>query len=173
MALTKRNLGIQLTPAPHDRILAIDPASRTGVAWGTTASGLQGYEVWELVHDKYPHPGERYRLLLWNLESSTEPKGIVYEDGFHRGKSPSDYHKGYIGVIGAYAASRLIPVKGIAPARLKSWTGSGAATKEDVITFARHIVRASGLPPNPYLTDDEADAIALLDMATRATEFWG
>jgi len=142
------------------RILAIDPAGRTGLAW--TDSGIpQGHLVETLDSRNEREPGKRY-LLLWKKLCELAPQKIIFEElRFGRGGKTDDVLSGYRAVIRLWCAVYHAPYQTIGASSLKKYaTGYGKATKQDMIDKARDLFGYAGN------SDDEADALHMLRYAT-------
>jgi Holliday junction resolvasome RuvABC endonuclease subunit len=154
-------------------VLAIDPATRCGFAWGSRRTGIEDATWRRLVDDRLDHPGQRYTELLDALEPMglKDPDLVLYEHAHHRGRAATAYHYGYIATIERWACEVGIPAVGVHSATIKAHTGDGRADKAAMIRFARLALKQDTGRDRPDLTHDEADAIALLDYALRTPGF--
>lgn len=147
------------------KILAIDPATLTGFAWGDGKKIYSG--VWSLGSD--PHAGSRMLRLAEEIRALHRSRGfeaIAFEEasygaGARKGKgiqwSAIVLHNKLRGAIEMVAAELLVKCFPVAPATIKAFVaGNGKATKADVI---RAVELHFGIVAQD---DNEADAIAIL-----------
>lgn len=147
-------------------LLALDLGTHTGWAlWedGRVESGVQAFEL-----KRGESPGMRYvRFNRW-LEEMVRGRwqmfgslGIVYEQPHQRGGAATEIAAGFSTHVQAFCARNQIEHAAIHSATLKKWTtGSGRASKDEMIVHVQARFTAKR-----GLTNDEADAIALLHYA--------
>lgn len=132
-------------------IIAIDPASESGVVHGTSMQDCKA-EAWDFkpkaATKKRPAESKTARYgRLWialeailnNLEDDCRV-GLVFESakGFQRGKAAVEVSHGLRGVIQAFCYIRGIPTACIQPQELKRFaTGNGGADKDAMIRASR------------------------------------
>jgi len=151
--------------APGLRILAIDPATRTG--WATNSrSGIEsGVREFDLRRGE--SPGMRFlhfRHWLEVLAEATGAEVLVFEQAHHRGGAATELGVGFATRVMEVAAARGIEYRSCHTATLKKYaTGAGNADKERMIeaALARFPQRRNG-GRGGGLTNDEADALLLL-----------
>ena len=106
-------------------------------------------------------PGMRFlmfRQWLAVMLGVNRPDVVVYEQAHHRGGAATEVGVGLTTRVQEECASRDIPYAAVHTATLKKWaTGSGRASKQDMMA------RASEIAGRDIPSDDEADAICLLD----------
>lgn len=143
-------------------ILGLDPANHTGYAH---SDGFRGVLPIGSRFDRFP--GQRLiRLRDWLRETLAihRTQLIAAEDASFGSPNPSvqAQHNELRGVIQMVAAEYSISVKLFAPSTIKAFAaGHGHATKADMI---RAVKRHWGID---VLSDDEADAIAIMHLAQR------
>lgn len=143
--------------------LGLDPANRCGWAYLDHKTHTTEFGTWKLRHTSDNHAGRRLERLRRNLFLFHRMRGIDvigYEEagfGSKLAKTQAS-HNELIGVIKLCAAELEIPTHGYVPTTLKKWfTGSGRASKEQMISVARNTYSFN------VTSDDEADAIAVLE----------
>lgn len=148
-------------------ILAIDPGTSTGWAWGPTSDLWPSFGGrWELgVGDLNTEAAEgrwvrrcvRFRRRLLEYQ----PDIVAFEHGFHRGRA-SELFAGLRWIIRMDAYDRNYSFASWSPAAVKkSLTGRGNATKEEMLAAA---VDRWGRYAERY-THDQIDAVALWCLA--------
>jgi Holliday junction resolvasome RuvABC endonuclease subunit len=143
-------------------ILALDPAVKCGVAH--TAGHVL---VWRLTDDPKEHPGaklERLRTLIYRAAREWGIDLIAFENASFgsNNRDTAAGHNKLIGVIELVAKELGVRCLGLNPATLKKHaTGHGNAKKPAMIAAARDRLRYDGCD------DNEADALWVLDMATK------
>lgn len=151
-AKQKTNL---LTPV---RLLAIDPAERTGWAVSKTEYGL-----WDLKPKKdenFAFKLLKFKAKLKEIIQLVEINTIVFErpSGFHASAVIS--HAKYVGIIELFATENNIPFKGYSATEIKKFaTGKGNSNKEKMIAAAKDKLGYQGDD------DNEADALWLWCLA--------
>lgn len=157
-------------------VLALDLGESMGFALRTSACVTSGAMKWTLrSHEK--HGDRLLRIWRWlhEIHTATPLSLIAYEIVHHMGpKQVMAAHAWaqYQGVVEMFAARKSIPVKTIAVSTLKkAITGRGVFKKTEAQTASEigkvamiEAVRALGYQPD---THDEADAIGVLEWATR------
>lgn len=140
-------------------ILALDLGTTTGYALynGAMISG-----VWNLKPAKYSGGGMRFLKFEEALDAmhKATPIDRVYYEAVRRhiGTDAAHTYGGLMGTLQKWCEVNKIPYDGVPVGTIKkSWTGSGSASKEMMMQTARD----HGFTP---IDDNEADAIALLDM---------
>lgn len=141
-------------------ILALDPATKCGWAYGTLDSIQVG--VWDLSIRKDESRG----MGLIRLKSKLAFLGeigialVVFERPAGRFKNDIVCHSEKTGVIKAWCEAREIPYRGYSPSEIKMFaTGKGRASKNDMIHAAAHKFGRE------VKDDNEADALALWHLA--------
>ena len=161
-------------------ILALDPATKTGWALHTTRFLLSLrddedkqpiHEVtsgtWDLANKKKRdefEPDLRFSVMYSNLEALAKKHGlqaIYYEHVMHHVSSQNAHiYGGLLGIIHLVATAYGIPVIGAKPTEIKKhMTGRGGASKVEMIHAAKQKLGRD------VVDDNEADALALLDLA--------
>lgn len=150
------------------RLLALDLGTNTG--WAVSDQGRvdSGVQVFDLKRGE--SPGMRYlRFGRWLSEMAyfrggRLPELLVYEAAHYRGGHATEVAVGLVTRAQAYCAEHGIEHASVHTSTLKKvTTGHARASKEDMVRcvgvrFAEHL---HGRQPS----DDEADALALLDYA--------
>ena len=144
-------------------ILALDLATRTGWAIltdggrihsGTTSFALRKHEGAGQLYMKFRN------LLLFLKQANPSLSRIVYERVSGPTRSSPQIYCGLLAMLEVFGEQHQISYDGIYVMTVKkAFCGSGRATKEDVIAQCRLM----GFKPED---DNEADAIALLHIAT-------
>jgi Holliday junction resolvasome RuvABC endonuclease subunit len=144
-------------------ILAIDPGTKTG--WASLYQGHVESGVHEFSLGRGDSPGMRFlrfRSFLVDMLTMTKPELVVYEQAHMRGGFATDLLVGMTSRVQEECAARSINYEAIHSTTLKKFAaGSGRAQKDLMkahasIRFGRNII-----------SDDEADALCLLDMAMK------
>jgi len=156
-------------------ILSIDPAEHCGFAIGSTGFGLLDSGMWFLGPTKRKKKGEAkepdgkklVRLTehladLWGIHNYDT---VVYETpAFGTYPLALISHAKFIAVIEACCETNGWAYRGYAPTQIKKFAcGSGNAKKADMLRVARDRF----LVDKTDVSDDEADAVALLHLALR------
>lgn len=147
-------------------ILALDIATRTGWAYRINGKILSGVQDFSLKRGD--SPGMRFlRFQKWLSEfCSMEDLLVVYEQPNQRGGAPTAVLLGMVAFLQGFCASKGLEHTAVGISVLKKYaTGKGNAGKDLMITAANKLLRAQG--SNPTESDDEADAICLLDYAEK------
>jgi Holliday junction resolvasome RuvABC endonuclease subunit len=143
------------------KILALDLGTRTGWAHGMGASGVQDFTA-----RRGDSPGMRwleFRAWLCRLLDSAPAAVIVYEQAHHRGGAATHVAHALIGVVEAVAAERGLEVTNRHTATIKKHAlGSGRGDKSQMFQAAK-----AKWPDRTLADDNEADALWLLDLATK------
>ena len=140
------------------KILAIDPATLTGWAVSYPSSTLSGVADFGAHRGNRPMIFEAFDLWLADMVTEHEPEMLVFETPIHRG-SGSRTGFGLAAIIELIAARRGLFVAEVNLVTIKRHgTGNARAEKAAMVSAAR----ARGWAP---ATDDEADALWLLDYA--------
>lgn len=151
---------------PAQSILALDFGSTTGWAIRSNDGIYSG--TWDLRPRRGDSPGMRYVLLRRELNTMIgawpELKLVVYEMPHHRGGAATEYALGWVATCQAWCAEWHIEHQQTHSATVKkAITGSGRASKEDVLRAVRELF------PNSDIRDDnQADALAILKWAIGA-----
>lgn len=144
------------------RLLALDPALTTGVAWTSDEKVHPEFvETWDLRVRK--SRGGRWDDLYRRLVEAA-PRTIIYEDSVAilRYKSAVRIAAGLVATLELFSHRRGVPIYSVRPAELKRWaSGSGAARKEAMVAEAN---RRFGTRFSPD-EHDQADVLLLLAMA--------
>lgn len=153
------------------RILALD-LSAAGTGWATNCTGgiESGVQKFDLRRGE--SPGMRWvRFGLWigEMLARLKPEIVVYEQAHHRGGAATEQAYGFITRVHENCASRGIEFKSVHSLTLKHHaTGNGRASKEEMILSGMKILCPgvdSFLLGTRWITDDEADALCILDWA--------
>jgi Holliday junction resolvasome RuvABC endonuclease subunit len=144
-------------------ILAIDPGTKTG--WASLYQGHVESGVHEFSLGRGDSPGMRFlrfRSFLVDMLMMTKPELVIYERAHMRGGFATDLLVGMTSRVQEECAARSINYEAVHSATLKKFAaGSGRAQKDLMkahasTRFGRNIE-----------SDDEADALCLLDMAMK------
>ena len=143
------------------RLLALDLGTRTGWALlesGQVESGVQVFDV-----KRGESPGMRYIAFNRWLDGLAGPALdldlIAYEQTHQRGGAATEVAAGFATRVQECCALYGIEHTAVHSATLKKWTtGRGNATKPEMMAAVRARWRH-------VETDDEADAVALLEYA--------
>lgn len=143
------------------RILALDPATNTGIAW--TDDLCQAARFSSVVSfGKAPSRGRKliaFQGWVAKKIDETKPDLVVYERPQLRHLTTARLLLGFIGMIEAESERARVPYIEVRADRIKKHaTGKGNAKKPQMIEAAR----AKGWS---IRSDDEADALHLLDLA--------
>jgi Holliday junction resolvasome RuvABC endonuclease subunit len=158
-----------VTLAPK-AVLAIDPGSSCGWAIGDE-NGIAASGVWQLKPRPGDSPGMRYIMLLGRLEDVLRAYPtldlVVYEQAHQRGRAATEYALGVATHVQSFCARHRIEHAKVHSASVKkNATGIGNCGKEAMVTEAKlRFGRES-------LTDDEADALWILDYARKVMLGW-
>jgi Holliday junction resolvasome RuvABC endonuclease subunit len=141
------------------RILAIDPAEKTGFA---TSSGLYGVWDFKLKRDE---AGFGIKLMRFNnnieeIVKKEKIEYIVYErpSGFHANAVIS--HSKFVGVIEKFGIENDIPTRGFSASEIKKFaTGKGNANKKLMVQAAIKKLGYRGAD------DNVADAMWIRELA--------
>jgi len=143
----------------HLAILALDCGTHTGWAFGDGSRIESGVQVFDLKRGE--SPGMRYiRFNAWLQEifDLLEPDLVAFEMAHHRGGAATELMAGMTTRILEACADRGINHTSVHSATLKKFaTGSGRADKEAMKK------RASKIAGRLIISDDEADALCLLE----------
>jgi len=148
------------------KILALDIATKTGWAYRVNGKVISGVEDFSLKRGD--SPGMRYIYFnKWLSNFATqEDLLIVYERPNQRGGSATAVLLGLISHMEGFCAQRGFEHAAVEIQVLKKHaTGNGDAKKEAMIDAANELLRAQGSDPTE--SDDEADAICLLNYAEK------
>lgn len=141
------------------KILALDPATKTG--WAHSC-GLSGW--WDLKVLRDESSGMRLIRLRNKLDLMYRDAGVdllVFEAARHAGRMPGavSVQSEIQGVIKTWCEDFGVDYKGYSSKTIKKHaTGNGNANKDKMIKAAEHKFGKIGL------SSDEADALWLLDM---------
>lgn len=145
-------------------ILALDLGTKTGFAiFSPPAVVLSG--TWDLKPTRHESEGQRYVKLNRKLSEihAASPITEVYFEAVerHAGTIAAHVYGGLAGILKAWCIEHGREYRGVPVGKIKkSWTGSGAASKELMIKVARE-------KGYEVIDDNEADALALLDYAVK------
>lgn len=141
-------------------VLALDPGTRCG--WAVrSACGAVHHGTWDLRSRRHEGGGMRFvRLERCLTEFEPKPDLIYYEEvRRHLGTDAAHVYGGIIATATQWAEHHRIPYAAVPVATIKRHaTGKGNAGKDVVLAAARERFGA-------VETDDEADALFLLDYA--------
>ena len=141
------------------KILALDLGATTG--WAIIEDGKVS-----MYGERYfgGHRALRFRLFkLWLLDELQihDPDTIIFERPFCRGLHATRSLWGMAGVVEEVVVDCAACLD-IVPSTLKKWaTGSGRASKDDMIFTAVRLVHPPQSGPWPEMGEHEADAIIL------------
>lgn len=145
--------------------LALDLGTTTG--WATEREGVRASGIWKLrTASQARYEGGGMRFLRFQERLAELGRGglisrVVYEEvRRHRGTAAAHIYGGLMGVLTAFCEARAIPYQAVPVGQIKRHaTGKGNANKAAMIAaFEERTGRAP-------VTDDEADAWWLLDLA--------
>ena len=149
----------------HRAILALDLGTTTGWALrksdGLIVSGSMSFRP-----GRFDGGGMRYLRFTSRLDEIQTASGglsaIYFEEvRRHAGTDAAHIYGGFMATLTAWAELRGIPYEGVPVGTIKRHaTGKGNANKDAMMAAAR----ARGFSP---ADDNEADALAILDWATR------
>jgi len=147
-------------------ILAIDLGGSTGYAYfenGAVASGVWKLSPKTQAQRRKEGWGVRFNKFTAKLDSLPRPDHIVYEAVHrHLGTDAAHQYGGFLAHLLAWAERNDIGYDGVGVGQIKKHgTGKGNASKEMMVESVRKTMRRE---PS---TDDEADALWLLDKACR------
>jgi len=144
-------------------ILAIDCGTKTG--WASWSNGHLESGVHEFSLARGDSPGMRFlrfRSFLVDMVTMTKPDLVTYERAHMRGGFATDLLVGLTTRIQEECAARRINCEAVHSATLKKAAcGSGRADK------AAMLKAASERFGRVVTSDDEADALCLLDLAMK------
>lgn len=144
------------------KILSLDLGTTTGWAVGSVQSVDSGSESFK--SKKKDGNGVKFlKFKQWLAEfDSIEIDRVYYEKVMnHSSVYAAHAYGGFLALLIVWCERREIPYTGIGVGTIKkSWTGRGNASKREMIDEAVN----RGFDP---ADDNEADALALLDCATR------
>ena len=141
-------------------ILALDLGTYTGFAFCPTA-GVIVSGTWDLSPKKGEQAAVRYFRFKLELEryslDNQGPLEVLYEQVHrHAGTQACHVYGGLLSHLQVWCLERSIYATPVGVGQIKKfWTGSGRATKEEMVAEAR----LRGFDP---VDDNEADALALL-----------
>lgn len=142
-------------------ILALDLGTTTGwalYATGRTISGSMCFKA-----NRFEGGGMRFlRFRREFLDKFRSVREVWFEEvRNHTGTDAAHVYGGLLATLTAWCEENSIPYKGIGVKQIKKHiAGTGRASKEAVIAA----IKAKGFHP---ADDNEADALALLDMVRR------
>jgi Holliday junction resolvasome RuvABC endonuclease subunit len=139
-------------------ILALDPATRTGWAHSNGESG-----VWNLKGDLGEQHTELMRLIIQAVDEWGAHLIATENAGFgSRNPSVQAMHNERLGLIRYVANDLGCQLVTFQPTTIKAFaTGKGNADKSQMIAAAQRLLGSS------VVSDDEADAIWILELAKR------
>lgn len=146
-------------------ILTLDVGTKTG--WASLYQGHVESGVHEFSLGRGDSPGMRFlrfRSFLVDMLTMTKPDLVTYERAHMRGGFATDLLVGMTSRVQEECAVRNINCEAVHSGTLKKFaTGSGRAQKD---AMRRH---ASIRFDRNVESDDEADALCLLDLAMKTT----
>lgn len=147
------------------RILSLDLGQATGFA---TLGGDDGHAQVTSGNVRFKGDVDDRLLLFHDWLRQRLPSGAVAcEAPFFRGRSSAGLFA-MAGIVRLLAKQRAIPVFWYQPTELKKFTGSGRASKGDMLTWAREKTGRA------IKSHDEADAVVLLHLfLDRKGSHWG
>jgi Holliday junction resolvasome RuvABC endonuclease subunit len=142
-------------------VIALDLGTHCG--WAIADCGIieSGVQMFDLKRGE--SPGMRFvRFNKWlsDLVYDLNADIVVYEMAHHRGGYATELLVGLATRVQEICANRNIPYNSVHSSTMKKRaTGSGKASKEDMIKSASEFIK------KPVVDDNEADAICLLKIA--------
>lgn len=142
------------------KILAIDPAEKTG--WAVSLD-LYGLEDFKLKRDQsFGYKLVKFKQFVTTLIKTEGIEMVVYERPSGRMPAAIMSHSKFVGVIEEYCEANGIPYKGYSANEIKKHaTGNGNANKQKMIQAAIRLYR------KPIKDDNIADALHLLHLAKK------
>lgn len=142
-------------------LLALDLGTNTGFAVGSKDHVVSGH--WNLKPGRYDGGGMRFvkfRSALNELYDAYKIDQVWYEEvRRHAGTDAAHVYGGLMATLTAWCEERKIPYSSLPVGAVKkNWTGKGNASKPEMIAEAER----RGFAPR---TEDEADALAVFDLA--------
>lgn len=146
-------------------ILAIDLGTQTG--WAALVDGVITSGTQSFTPGRFEGAGMRFlRFTRWLTEMHELTKcEVIYFEEVRRHLSTDAAHAygGYMACLTMWCEKKLVPHAGLSVGTIKkNWTGNGNSNKEAMLAEA---VRRGFTPRN----SDEADALAILDLARKVT----
>jgi len=135
----------------------------THLGWAYVDNGVVlGSGTLDLSPAKGDRPGARYaRFAQWLVGQRAKGRidEVVYEEVFnHKGIGAGHIYGGLVAILQCFCEESHTPYRGIGVQAIKIHaTGSGRASKDDVVLWAR----SNGFRP---VDDNEADALALASL---------
>lgn len=147
------------------RVLGIDPGTKCG--WAVLDDGkVVASGVWRLSPKRHEGGGMRYvRLRIYLDEiAALKIKAAAYEEvRRHMGVDAAHVYGGIVAVLQSWCEDNKVPYQAIPVGTVKKHaTGKGNAGKPAMVAAARE---RFGVEPE---TDDEADALFIADMFSKA-----
>ena len=149
------------------RILALDPAAKTGWAYSSKTDRVEASGVWLITDDRDTHAGLRLRRLeefILDQHAATPFDVLAYEKASFGSPNPEvkELHGELAGIIRLVAAKLFVPAWPFNPPQWKAiGLGASGADKGDVIRLLRMLF---GIETT---SEDQADAIGILLAAQR------
>lgn len=146
------------------RVLALDLGTVTGWAAAQAGSVTSGSQVFR--PGRYEGGGMRFlRFRRWLNEMHSllgEVNAVYFEEvRRHAGTDAAHIYGGFLATLTEWCEANNIPYQGVPVGTIKKHaTGKGNCGKEDMIQAAK----SRGFKPG---CDNEADALALLDLVTQ------
>lgn len=142
-------------------VLALDLGTTTGFALWTDGAITSG--SWDMKPKRYEGSGMRYVRFTGMLNDMHAAVGITYivfeEVRRHKGADAAHVYGGFMSHLQAWCEQRGVPLEAYPVGAIKKhWTGNGNASKDMMLDEAKR----RGFAPED---DNEADALAMLDMA--------
>lgn len=152
------------------KILAFDLGTKCGWAKTDGGCGLFAYGTLNLKPGRYSGGGMRYVKFANELATlmRQKPDMVVFEEvRRHAGVDAAHVYGGLLAVLSGKCESDGVPYQGVPVATIKKHaTGKGNATKEAMIEAACRLDPLLMVKVGD-ITDDEADAVCLLDYAVK------
>jgi Holliday junction resolvasome RuvABC endonuclease subunit len=152
------------------KILALDPATKTGWAYGDPSSGASG--VWDLSIRRDESGGMRLlrlRAKLNNVSMAELPDVVVFEAARHSApkmQGALTVQAELQSVIKVWCYDKSVQYRGFSPSEIKKHaTGKGNSKKDLMLSTAR-----AKWPMVNVIDDNHADALWLLDLAQKELE---
>lgn len=121
------------------KLLALDPASTTGIAFGDDAAEAPTHwDTWAITHPADSHPGRRLvrlRELIYAAHRTWRIDRIAFEESSFGSPNPNvqAMHNEHRGVIKLCASELGIPITPANIATVKAFAGGGRFGKAEMI----------------------------------------
>ena len=145
------------------KILAIDPATRTGWAISKELHGMENYSLKSGESSGFKLI--KFKAFLERIIATEKINLVVYERPGGRFKNDIMSHAKFIAIIETVCLEHKVEYRAYSPAEIKLHaTGKGNASKKDMILAAIKLYKMK-------ISDDNiADALLLLSLAKKELE---